>query len=664
MKVPGLYVPLASSHAVFARGGNYVDEVGDRLDGFGPIRAVNILIGPNNSGKSRFMRGLLANTVFELAPGPFEGWRHAKVAAEALSKLPDTVINWQSRGDRLPEDPDVAAALESGGRQVQVEINGTALMTHLEAGPFVSDRRLARAIRVRHKLFPHVASDLSQMYRQGASIRFEHVAIVWQERDGSQQAHPHLTTLGSYLTARAGVGDNVTTLAYLHYIPTIRSGLRLGIDTEAFRGAIAKLYNLGSNHHLHTGQELYDGIDTALRGSRADRERLRSFENWLSSSFFSGKPLAIVPRHLLQGHHLALDIDGVYRDIQDVGDGLQQIILLTFPLFMARPKSLFFIEEPETHLHPGLQRAFIQVLLSEELRQRDLIVFITTHSNHLLDSAFTHPADVSLFSFRQQENLTPGDSGDSGAFTVRHVSDRDVALLDSLGAKNSSVFLAQCQIWCEGPSDRIYLRAYLEALQDHYATRTSHGTFDRLLEDRDFAFVSYGGSLLDSVDFGTAFPADSAVSADLEDEDSGLDPFSIGSRIFLLADRDGPNKIARHAQFDAVARTNPALEYRQLSVREIENTLSPEQLTSALTALFPRLRDKLNGGLVDLPADTRLEDHLRELGLKKQWNQKPGLARKVCESTLRWDDLTPAAREVAEAMDRFIRMSCGFRAVP
>lgn len=40
--------------------GNYVDPTNDKpLEMFGPISSINVLVGANNSGKSRFLRGLL-----------------------------------------------------------------------------------------------------------------------------------------------------------------------------------------------------------------------------------------------------------------------------------------------------------------------------------------------------------------------------------------------------------------------------------------------------------------------------------------------------------------------------------------------------------------------------------------------------------------------------
>ncbi len=79
--------------------------------------------------------------------------------------------------------------------------------------------------------------------------------------------------------------------------------------------------------------------------------------------------------------------------------------------------------------------------------------FITTHSNHLIDSCFDYNC-ISIYKFINYENK-------NNTFKVVNSSPNDVETLQLLGVNNSSVFIANCTIWVEGISDKILISKYL-----------------------------------------------------------------------------------------------------------------------------------------------------------------------------------------------------------
>ena len=58
--------------------------------------------------------------------------------------------------------------------------------------------------------------------------------------------------------------------------------------------------------------------------------------------------------------------------------------------------AVFLIEEPEINLHPGYQRKLINILQLEIFNKHQY--FITTHSNHLIDSCFDYD-NISIYKF-------------------------------------------------------------------------------------------------------------------------------------------------------------------------------------------------------------------------------------------------------------------------
>jgi predicted ATP-dependent endonuclease of OLD family len=161
-----------------------------------------------------------------------------------------------------------------------------------------------------------------------------------------------------------------------------------------------------------------------------------------------------------------------------------------------------FIEEPEMTMHPSIQRILIETLLAQF---SDLQIFLTTHSNHFLDLTYDYPEDISIFSF---ENI------DDGKFNISEVTGKS-KILDLLGIRNSSVFLANSVIWTEGVTDRMLLRKLIELVDWDYK------------EDYHYTFAEYGGNNLENFDF---LSLESAEKVNVE---------SLTKTNFIVVDNDG-----------------------------------------------------------------------------------------------------------------------------
>ena len=141
------------------------------------------------------------------------------------------------------------------------------------------------------------------------------------------------------------------------------------------------------------------------------------------------------------------------RALHDLGDGIKQLITILYKIYENKDKeSIFFIEEPEINLHPGYQRKLIEILQSSIFDKHQY--FITTHSNHLIDSCFDFN-DISIYKFI---NVNKSNN----TFKVINTSPNDVDMLQLLGVNNSSVFMSNCTIWVEGISDKILISKYLQ----------------------------------------------------------------------------------------------------------------------------------------------------------------------------------------------------------
>ncbi|HBG06925.1 MAG: hypothetical protein A2075_12560 [Geobacteraceae bacterium GWC2_58_44] len=489
------------------------------------LSKINIFIGTNNSGKSKFLRGIAAqqNYVYK------SNVDHEEIKSfkdESAAKLREVIDYFKDRNyasleiEHLLPLADTAFQKEGDSIIKVLESFYGCVMANSPFGFVRGSTRYSREMDIRDRVTASF-EDLIERY--------------------------------SVLTDKIA-GSNKLKFKKL-YIPTLR-GLRCltnGSDCY-FDRTKADYFSEGFSPEIFTGLAFYTQLKDLLLGDLNDRQTVIEFQDFLSVNFFNGQPVALIPRKGENVIYVKIGNENEYP-IYNLGDGIQSIICITFPLFVNKNEHLVaFIEEPELYMHPGLQRVLINTFLKFENHQ----YFLTTHSNHFLDLTLEY-SSISVYTF--QKELDSQDASTASAkFKINNVSNDDMHTLELLGVKNSSVFLSNCTIWVEGITDRKYLQYCLNL----YHKKENLDSVYKL--DTHYSFVEYSGGNI--------------VHWSFLDKCDGINVERLCGKLFLISDRDkrGTYKDARHDQLKNALGDR----YYVLSVREMENTLTPKVITKVV----------------------------------------------------------------------------------
>lgn len=604
------------------------DDSVKRLENLGKI---NVFVGSNNSGKSRLLRAIAGNVnnVFE----PRADIRPDSICVRDLTHVAASLIQDFNEVLTLSHAHDILGIrgrLEKYDKQPDIQglVQGKVVLNELR-GIFSAAKNAS------------TPESYSTRWKDGYQIR-------------PNQALPRLKEWGEKQESRFArlFECDSTELKFRHlYVPTLRS-LRELDGTDLLKTRTANDYKL-SNIIVFSGQTLFDEVESLLRGTLNDRETLRRFEVWIGNSFFEGASFALIPR---KGHKtLTVKIgDEEEKQIHELGDGIQSILILTFELFKhADEYVLGFFEEPELFLHPWLQRVLLTTLSKEFPKHQ---YFLTTHSNHFLDLTLDI-ADVSVFTFDKELEDKPGKEK-SAIFTIRQASIEDRKPLELLGVRNSSVLLSNCTIWVEGITDRRYLAHWL-TLYDKVRQKNAEQqqqAYRSFKEDLHYSFVEYGGGNITHFSF---------LEQDVESEDQ-INVERLCSKLFLITDQDGAEPESAKGRRHSVLQDRLGDRYCCLSGREIENLIHPNVVKAVLHSYGEEnLPEFEHSAYLQAKLGDFIEDLLTKSGSQKKRKgpyakesgtitDKIGFCRRAIEASESWDDLSDHAQTLIKRVYDFI----------
>ena len=597
-------------------GKNIYYDVNDKPLKYIPnINKINIFIGENNSGKSRLMRELVSSDMAKVLSNSYSREEITRNYRSQILNLINEIKKYSDYNFNIDSIKEKSNTEYFCKMQEEIDLfkDKNAPLT------YPIDGYISRIQGILNGM-------LEELSRVGNSVQQKSIM------KDSPIYIPILRGIENF-NIYFDISTNREIINSISMNQNQRNALEIykANANHIYQNKIQKAYGIKGDL-IFTAENLYEDVTDKLLGKEDGRMFIKEFQDFISKQFYNGQEFTLIPQK--KEGYLNVKIDKQEKPLHELGDGIKQLITILYKIYENKDSvKVFFIEEPELNLHPGFQRKLIEIFQLDIFRKHQY--FITTHSNHFIDSCFDYE-NISIYKFT---NI----NGSNKEFRIIYTSPNDVSLLQSLGVNNSSVFMANCTIWVEGISDKILIKKYLEKYFEHE-------NINNYKEDINYAFVEYGGNNITHWDFEST------------DSIETINASGITNRSFIICDNDNDSKgkKTRKRKLKEIFKEN----YYELPVREIENTISKSVLDRTL----------LKGKNAKYKKDFKQKDYTKKnvymgkfidehYDLNKKYSSVKGtgtiirkleFAREVSQNVIKYEDLSNQAINLCKRISKFI----------
>lgn len=306
---------------------NYINDENFNVCFFNNVNKVNILIGKNNSGKSRFMRNVLNGNYdfYEINDN-----NSIKV------RINDFINDYKNSSIDIMKD--CIKKLKNNNEnniKERVSVLFKYYFLSLNSNDYYIKKFNEEILRIL-KLLKTVTTD--NIY----------IPILRGIEKFGNTVEPFSADKDSFKLTK---GERASLDRYIKQVDNIYSN-------KVYKNYFD--YSNFPKENIHTGEDMYKEIQQKLLGREKERKEIKEYEMFLSKNFFENKPINLIPNIIT--NYMYINIDGEEYELHNLGEGIKQLVIITYKMFMQKNKfSLFFIEEPELNLHPRASKKINRV---------------------------------------------------------------------------------------------------------------------------------------------------------------------------------------------------------------------------------------------------------------------------------------------------------------
>ena len=461
---------------------NYIDTEGEPISILGELSPINIFVGPTSTGKTRLMRKICSLTDPKVKWGGVENDLCQIKIDEICNKYPNIIKKdrFNPITKKLLETIPGAPFIDSFDRIVSClteHSNASSKCAPSSILLDVSQYSFSFQLQIIEDGIQHLEykQDLSKIPELDELKKFIN------ELRNTIEEYKKKPNKPEYFTGYSQQGVNKGERFFISSTRINLPGL-YGKDRskeQIIEKAIRKQYfppeEDDPNIKIWTGERTYAELERFYTQGEPFDDYVEYLRKWV----FNTKELELK----VENDTILVSLDkGSFRCISEHGDGVMNLITLTLPFYTEAPRILFF-DEPEHGLHPGHLQAFVKELINYRQGvdnggniERNVIVFMTTHSGELLDMLNT-VEHKSFFKFKRVAE---------DKIQIKQINWGDSELVKELGIRPGASMLVNCTIWVEGVTD--------QKVFSHLVNQFISNNDLPYRESIHFAFSEYGGA--------------------------------------------------------------------------------------------------------------------------------------------------------------------------